>query len=243
MTLKTKIFSHAAAVAGLYAILAIVDTAHADSVVLTESQKDEVKCGPVKKDLVGVRFQDCYQNTTGSYSVTARLSTATFEDNGVSLIDINKDTQFGISIGAFTFSGSLNTANTSKFNQFGLQGTWTEGHEVCAKYNPNGDCTKLKKVTDGTIKISGGFYGAIITLSGKSDNDGNGQKIFTNLCDANGTGKLTEQASISVGDTIITSPIQVSCIVKQTTKYSDGSKGGPYQLTNMTIKAKLAAIY
>lgn len=226
--------------------LITANQAQADSVTLSESQKDVVKCGPVIKDPdTGEKFQECFQNTTGSYSVTAKLSASTFEENGIFLQDLTEETPLGITIGTFDFSGSLSTADEGKHQLTAtkLQGTWTEHHEGCAKYNADSECTKPKQVTDGTVKISATLKGATITLTGKSDNEGNGRQIYGNLCASNGSGysKTTdEDASISIGETSISGPITITCNVKTITKDPDGLKGGPFELTNMTIKAKLA---
>jgi hypothetical protein len=230
-------------VTALFAILSLTSTAQADSVALTESQKDVVKCGPVTRDPdTGEKSQVCDQVTSGSYAVTAKLSATTFEDNGVYLADITPDTQFGISIGTFTFSGSLSTANKNKLTQTGLQGSWIDQHEGCSKYDADDVCIKPKQVTDGTVKISASLKGATIILSGKSDNDSNGQKIYASLCESNGTGTTTESASVTIGSITIPWPINITCKVKPSTKDPDGLKGGPFELTNMTIKAKLSPV-
>lgn len=218
--------------------LSVGAVSHADTVTLAESQKDEVKCGPVIKDPdTGESYQDCYQNTTGAYSATIKLSEATFANNQSLFTDIDADTSFGLTIGEFSFQDTLSAANIKKLTKNTAEGTWKQSHEVCL----DEDCEKSKQVVDGTVKfIRTKNKGAIITLSGKSDNDLNGQKIFSSLCSENGTGVTYEDAVFTIGGTDINASLQITCTVRSSTADEDGNKGGPYDLTNMTIKAKLA---
>ncbi|MEQ1619847.1 MAG: hypothetical protein ABL919_00480 [Methylococcales bacterium] len=220
--------------------LLTVNYAQADTLTLTESQKDGIKCIKSKDPDTRETYYECYQNPTGSYSATAKLSAETFEDKGISLDSLDENTELGIEIGLFAFSGSISTAdpNKGKRTPTSLQGTWSERHEDCLKYNADDECTKPKFTTDGTVKITANAKGATISIAGKWDSDGNGQQVFTSACEANGTGSTTEDASIIIGDKTISWPIDISCTVKPSIK-SD-KNGDSYDLTNMSIKAKLA---
>ncbi len=214
--LLTHLPSYAALLLGVS--LSMFNYAQADTLTLKESQKDGIKC-TVEKDPDGIKSTVCYQNPKGSYSATAKLSAATFAENGISLDQLDENTELGIEIGLFAFSGSISTAkkNTGKVTATSLKGTWTE---------------------DGTVKITANSNGATISISGKWDSEGNGQQIYTSACEANGTGPTTEEASITIGDKIITWPIDITCTVKTSSKKA--KDGDSYELTNMNIKAKLA---
>jgi hypothetical protein len=226
----------------LAAALITAHTAQADTLTLSESQKDEVKCGPVIKDPdTGERTQDCHQNTTGSYSVTLKLSEATFINNELLFADINIDSLLNIIMGEFSFSDYFSGADINKLNATVVEGKWLQSHEVCTQYNVDDECVTNKTATDGIVKISRvKNKGATITLSGKSDGGDNGQKLYASLCEQNGSGIVPEDAIIRLNDTSISVPIQITCKVKTTGADPNGIKGGPYDLTNMTIKAKLA---
>ncbi|MCX7099335.1 MAG: hypothetical protein NTV43_15675 [Methylococcales bacterium] len=227
----------------LGACLATFNVAYAaDTVALTETQKDEIKCGPVQKDPdTGETYQECYQNTTGAYSATIKLTESTFTNNESLFTDIDADSLIGITIGEFSFADALSAASKKKLTASTVEGTWLQTHEVCTKYDADEECVKTKLVTDTTFKISRvKNKGATITVTGKSDNDGNGQKMYTSLCLDNGPGTTTDNAVLSVAGVDINVGLQISCTLKETVADEDGAKGGPYDLTNMTIKAKLA---
>jgi hypothetical protein len=222
--------------------LALNNTANAaDSVALTESQKDEVKCGPITKDPdTGDKYQDCFQNTTSNYSVTIKLAKVTMVSSGLLLTDLTKDSIVTLNIGRFSFTSSIGEAK-SKLSNKAVQATWVYTHDICSKYNVDEECTKIKAITDGTYKLAIAPKSLTFTLSGKYDNDGNGQKVFTENCLGNGGGvsTATEDASLTLDQVNITLPVQYTCKVKQTTKDPDGQKGGPFNLSNITIKGKL----
>jgi len=215
--LLTHLPSYAALLLGVS--LSMFNYAQADTLTLTESQKDAVKCLSSKDPDTHQTVYECYQNPKGSYSATAKLSAATFAENGISLDQLDENTELGIEIGLFAFSGSISTAkkNTGKVTATSLKGTWTE---------------------DGTVRITANSKGATISISGKWDSEGNGQQIYTSACEANGTGPTTEEASITIGDKIITWPVDITCTVKTSSKKA--KDGDSYELTNMNIKAKLA---
>lgn len=220
---------------------AVTIAAHADTVSLSETQKDEVKCVTTKED--GETFKDCWQVTTGSYTATAKLSEDTFDEYDIHLADIDEETPLGITIGAYDFSGTLSTADSSQLSLTKLSGIWTQSHEVCSKYDQQAEeCIKYKPVVHETVKVNATAHGGTtITISGKLDAEGNGLQIYAQTCLANEGETFSEEASISIGDTVISNPLQITCKIKTSTKDPEGTNGGPFELNNMTIKAKKAA--
>lgn len=206
----------------------------ADTVDFSESQKDELKC---------VQANDpdtCYQNTTGSYNVTFKVSEATLANNQLLFSDLNVDSQFSLDLGEFSFADYFSGATTKTINNTTVAGTWKpDQHDVCTKYDSNDECTTYKTVIDTTVKITRSKNkGATITLVGQSDIDNNGQKIFTSYCQDHGSGVLYEDAIIRLNDTEFAVPMQITCTVKNATVDPNGDKGGPYDVVNMTIKGK-----
>jgi hypothetical protein len=215
-------------------LLISASQSHADSVNITESQKDEVKCVTLK-DQAGKKYKSCSQVTTGSYSLTAKLSSYTFWDAGIYASDVTGDTPLGIYLGTFGFDGTLNSANKHKLTSRAIQGTWIKRHAICA--NPNtSTCNKYKQVTDETVYIGVGLSGVTITMTGKFDKE-NGQRVYSSLCEHYGTTLFTDSdATIAVNETFITSPIMVDCKVKKSVKVVGQQS---FNLTNMTVKARL----
>jgi len=237
--LLTHLPSYAALLLGVS--LSMFNYAQADTLTLTESQIDGIKC-TVEKDPDGIKSTVCYQNPKGSYSATAKLSAATFEEKGITIDQITEDTELGITIGVFEFSGTLSSPDITKYKHTNtsMEGTWID--RLCTKYNANDECIKSSYVTYGTVKITASSTkGATISIAGKWDAEGNGQQILTTACEANGAGvsKATEEiATITVGNKTISWPIDVTCNVKTSSKTD--KNGDSYDLTNMNIKAKLA---
>jgi len=211
---------------------------HGDSIKLSESQKDSVKCDKAKS---------CNQLTTGSYSLTLKLSADTLANNDIDIGKLNLFTPFSVNIGGFAFSGTLSSAAADKKAQTPskLPAAWTSSHSVCSKYAQGGDCTKSKSVADDSVKISSDKkQGLTVTIKGKKSSDGNndfGQQIFAGLCQAQVPGKseASETAEISIDDWPIPLPLKVGCNLKQSTKTVAGSSDGPFTLNNIALKAEL----
>jgi len=230
------------------ALLLAESATAADSVVLTEAQSDVVKCGKVYRDPdTGDKMQDCGQVTTGSYSVTIKLSAATMASSGILFTALTPDTQVGVTISSFSYSGQISDDPKSKFTKKAVTASWADTHELCSKYDLDGNCTKTKIITDGTYKLSAAVNSITITLSGKLTNDsdgGHGQQMLINSCQSstNNTGlaktNITEDASITVGEAVITLPLKITCTVKNTTKTA-GLYGDSYYLSNVAVKGKL----
>lgn len=135
-TKPAELFSRAALKALLLgACLVTFNYAQADTLTLTESQKDGIKCTVEKDTGTGINNILCIQNPTGSYSATAKLSAATFVDKGIAFDQLIKETGLAIAIGLFEFSGSISSADThkGKLTPTSLQGTWSERHKDCLK--------------------------------------------------------------------------------------------------------------
>lgn len=214
------------------------EKSHGDAIKLSESQKDTVKCDKAKS---------CNQVTTGSYSLTLKLSADTLENNLIDLGKLNSFTPFTVSIGSYAFSGTFNSATPDKKAQTptALPATWSDSHSVCSKYAQGGGCTKSKTVVDGSVKISSDKkHGLTVTLKGKkSTADGNdfGQQVFASLCQSRAPGQSEglETAEISIDDWPIPLPLKVACNLKQSAKTVVGSADGPFALNNISIKAEL----
>ncbi|MEQ1530704.1 MAG: hypothetical protein ABL925_15415, partial [Methylococcales bacterium] len=208
----------------------------ADTVKITESQKDTLKCDKAK---------NCYQVTTGNYAVTVKLSKATVNSLLGSLLqgsaDEIKKTPIQVTLGVFSFAESLSTAakGQAKITKDSLLGTWRKSHVACSKYNTAGVCKQSKIITDGTVKISlNAKTGGLLTLSGKSAAE-NGQKIYADRCRDGGLGNssLSDNVVVTVGGGAASAAVQVACKVKKTIK---NVKTIPFELISITAAAKLA---
>jgi probable HAF family extracellular repeat protein len=217
------------------------DKSHGDSIKLSESQKDAVKCDKAK---------NCSQLTTGSYSLTLKLSADTLENNHIDISKLSIFTPFTISIGSYSFSGPLTAADLDKKAQTPttLPASWTTSHSVCSKFARDGSCsTKPKSVVDDSVKISSDKkHGLTVSIKGKKsvlDGGDVGQQILAAACQASTPGKsnLTDSAEISIDEWPIPLPLKISCNLKQTTKTVTGSASGPFALNNISIKAELTA--
>lgn len=214
------------------------EKSHGDAIKLSESQKDTVKCDKAKS---------CNQVTTGSYSLTLKLSADTLENNLIDLGKLNGFTPFTVSIGNYAFSGTLNSADPDKKAKTptALPATWSDSHSVCSKYDQGGGCTKSKTVVDGSVTISSDKkHGLTVTLKGKKslvDGEDVGQQLLASACQASTPGKsnLTDSAEISIDEWPIPLPLKISCNLRQSAKTVAGSAGSPFALNNISIKAEL----
>jgi hypothetical protein len=233
--------------------LATNHQALADSLVLKESKHDDVKCGPTtgpttKDPDTGEEYPDCYQDIRGSYDLSIILSKSTLAKYGLQLEDIDNDTPLTLVIGDFAFSGTLSDADTTQADRDGMSAIWTEAHEdgPCAAAIDANSYSQCKRVVDTTIKMAlNNKKGVAINLKGESNTNGNGhnpfgngQTVFSRLCEEEGTGTSTDEAIFSVDGVDILLPLKVGCNVKDTPYDLDGLKGGPYDLINISIKAR-----
>lgn len=214
----------------------------ADSVKLSESQAEKVKCVTTNED--GEKYTECFKLTTGKFSITAKISAATFEEYGITFEDISEETPLAINIGSFEFSDTLSSDEKYKLTSNSLKGTWYRTHDVCKdkKVKVDGEWdyeTVCKDVKHTTTKINASNSGATITVTGNSSGEDYGDKVFTQLCSDEGSGPQEVPASIVVGDIPIESNIAVKCNVK--TKFQTKAEE-EFELVNMGISAKLAPI-
>ncbi len=228
----------------LVGFLTFSSAGQADSVRLSESQAEKVKCVTINED--GEKYTSCSKLTTGKFSITAKISAATFEEYEVYFDDISEETPLAINIGSFDFSDTLSGDEKYMLRPNSLRGTWYRTHEVCkdkrVKVDGEWDYeTVCKDVKHTTTKISASRSGgATITVTGNSSGvDGYGDSVFNELCNSEGTGTQEVSASIAVGDITIPSNIAVKCTVK--TKVQTKAEED-FELVNMTISAKLAPI-
>ncbi len=211
---------------------------YADSLKMTETQTEKLTCVSYSED--GEDYSECSTVTNGKFAITAKISAATFEENEILFADISEDTSFDIEIGNFIFTGTLAGADKRVLKKKSLKGTWHSIDEVC-KYNPDIEDDVCKDVKHTTVNISASPSGAIIKVTGNSnqiDGEGYGNQIFTELCSGSeGNSTETATASISIGEALIESDVDVKCKVTAITKTKDEQD---YELVNMTISAKLA---
>jgi hypothetical protein len=224
------------------AVLFAPITAYADTVTLVESQTEKVKCVTVKDKATNEKHKECVKTSTGKYTVTAKLALKTLMDKGLDVFSlfgagIPLDTPLGMSIGDFEFASTLGDAT----KRSKISGTWNTSHQLCIKTDAaSGDCLKTKKVLDGTVSLGGGLSGVIIKLTGNSDSiAGFGESIFASACAENGTGSHTASASVTIGDFNLSLPVAINCRVNTSTYDPDAIMGGPFNLVNMNINAKL----
>ncbi len=207
-----------------------VNQARADKVTVIEAQKDKVKC---------VKRKDCYQTTSGSYSAVVKLSATTLVPALEALLQKTADdirlSPLQFTMGTFSFSGTLSSVNKgkAKVTKSGINGTWVQTHSECTKYDTSGQvCKKSKIITDGTVKISlNTKKGGTLLLSGQSA-DEHGQKIYSGLCQDNNLSQFTDNATITIGQTVASASLNVGCKITKSTKNSFG-------LVNIAINAQL----
>jgi hypothetical protein len=228
---------------GFILVFSIFSSAvQADSVKLSESQTEKVKCVTTKQD--GKKYTECFKLTTGKFSITAKISPSTFENYGIVLEDITEETPLAINIGSFEFSEILSSDEKHVLKSNSLKGAWYRYHEVCKpkKVKVDGEWEELlicKDVKHTTTKVSASRSGATITVTGNSSGvEGYGDSVFNQLCSSEGTGIQKVPASIVVGDITIESNVAVNCRVN--TKTQTAKTAQEFELVNMVINAKLA---
>lgn len=203
-------------------------------VTVTETQTETLKCSKYEGEPY------CYIETSGSFTVTAKIPNTIFEDEGIYLADITEDTELSIMISDFGLLGkTLKDSNKHKLTAKGVTATWKENGEICKNY----ECTSTKKVNPvTTLTIDGKIRGiTTIKITGKSlttesanGNDGYGLDIFARGCVDGKYFASSGSASMSVGDGYLTSSLAVTCKqkTKKVTKY-----GETYDLVTTTVKA------
>lgn len=208
---------------------ASIPAAYADSVVATESLTDSLKSSTAD----GVTSY--YIETTGKYSVTAKISGDTFNEAGIFLADITEDTTVEISLGDFSFSSTLSAADTHTLTATKIAAKWSDAESVCG----GADGTVCKDVKHTSISVASGSNGVTLKVNGTSKaTDGEilyGSRVFGDICDTVGTGTTTADATLTVDGTPLTTSVKVTCSVKTKTQ----TKGeDTFDLTATKITAK-----
>ena len=224
------------------ALLIFSFSVQADSIKLSESQTEKVKCITTKVD--GEKNTECSKITTGKFLITAKISASTFEEYGIVFSNITEETPLAINIGSYQFSDTLSSDKKHVLKTRSLKGAWYSTHEDCKtkKVKVDGEWVEqevCKDVIHTTTKISASYSGAIITVTGSrsSVGVGYGDLVYSQLCSEEGNGKHTVPASISVDGVVIASEIAVTCNVRTATKTT--SQGEQFELVNIGVNAKL----
>lgn len=213
----------------------------ADSMKLSESQTEKVKCITTKVD--GEKNTECSKITTGKFLITAKISASTFEEYGIVFSNITEETPLAINIGSYQFSDTLSSDEKHVLKTRSLKGAWYSTHEDCKtkKVKVDGEWVEqevCKDVKHTTTKVSASAsFGATITVSGDRSSSGDyGDAVFTQICIEEGSGSHEVLASISIGDITIESNIAVKCNGKTNFQKKNEEV---YELYNMDITAKL----
>ena len=217
-----------------------------DSVTLTETQTDKTKCVTVNDGVIAPRGTTiCFQITTGSYTLIAKISENTFFNNNIFFETVTENTPLTVTVGRFSFTRTLADDPKYKYTPRLVKAIWTpDTREVCIKLDKaNGECTKFKTLTDTTVSINGDPSKSItLTIKGVSNaQEESGQKMFTDLCIETGNKGIAEShASIGVGDSSITATLIVNCkSVKKQTVTPNKKFNGSFDLINLSLSAKL----
>jgi len=203
-------------------------SAYADSVSVTESLNDKLKC---------TKSKICHVEAEGKFNVTARISGATFEDNGVLLQDITENTPLQINVGNFEFVSTLADADNPKLTPTKVSAKWVKTYDECR----NESCDKIKTVKYEQVGVNGGLNGIVLKISGKSkagDVDEYGSRAFADYCDEAGDGSVFfGTASLTVDGTPLPGGLEIRCKVKTktVTKY-----GESFELVSTTVRARLS---
>lgn len=225
--------------AGLFTF-SIIPLASADlikataPVTVTETQTEALKCTSYSGE------PNCYIETTGSFTVTAKIPNTVFEDEGIYLADITEDTSLSINIGNLNLvEKTLKASNKHKLNTKGVTATWIENGEICKNY-ACGAKKVIKPVTTLTIdgKIKGNttikIIGKTLTTQSASGVDGYGYDLFAPACVDGKYLNGTDLTDMSIGNGYLKSTLTVTC--KQKTKIVK-KNGETYGLVTTTIKA------
>lgn len=186
----------------------------ADSVSITESLTDKLLTHKYKEE--GETFTEYAVETTGKFSITAKISGDAFNQAGLQWTDLTVDTPVTVIVGDFNFSGDLSGADKQPaLTAKKLAATWTGKEDVC---DVNGE--KCKSITTQKVSITAATNNNYVTIkvdgsSKRTDGDGYGQRAFADICDTNGNGVVPDaQATISINDVSLMTDLKVTCSVK-----------------------------
>jgi hypothetical protein len=209
-----------------------ISVAYADSVAVTESVSESLKSS--KTDGVTTYSVE----SSGKFSVTAKISGYSFYDVGILLTDITKDSTIAVSIGSYAFSSTLSAADKNKYTLTStkIAGKWSKTHQECGGRASN----ICKDVTDTTVSITGGLAGIVLKIDGKS-NDPDlaspyGSRIFAETCRSAGDGAvLSEDATLTVNGIPLTATLTGKCSVKTRPVVKGGET---FDITTTKLTAK-----
>ncbi|WP_374088675.1 hypothetical protein [Methylomicrobium lacus] len=201
--------------------------AYADTVSMTESLNDKLKC---------TQGGECTVETVGKFNVTAKIDGTTFEENGILLNGLNEDTPIEISVGDYSFTGTLADADSATLTGTKIAAKWLETYDECL----NDSCERSKTVIPAQVSVSGGLNGMVLKIAGKSkvgDFDEYGSRAFADYCDEAGDGAvLNEDATLSVDGTELSGQLEITCKVKTKTVTKNDES---FDLVSTTVRARL----
>jgi len=226
------------------AALALVLTSaavRADSLRLTETRSDKLKCGMDRS--LGERF--CGISTTGKFNLTLSISPATLRSLEVDLASVLAAAAEGglsvsFSVGLYQFNGEVgqDADVDSSLTETSVNATWTDLQEKCLDQG----CAETKTIPASVMKVSGSVdKGLLIRLKGTRLSYGAndyGEVLFTDSCSTTGT--FDETVSLILADSLpIDLPVTVLCQFREREIRRGDFEGE--SLTRERISARLAA--
>lgn len=197
--------------------------------VLEESLTDQVKCQKVSNEKV------CNMETTGSYTVVAKITGDAFTQRGINLAQIDETTPLGITIGEFSFSSTFGAAVTHKLTGRKLRAKWIESDIKCR----NAECTKTRRVRHTKVTMNGGLQGLTVKIEGSSlvnQNNDYGQRALADMCnDAGNHEVLQVPATLTINGIPVGATLRGICKVRVR---SVNRNGEIFQVRRINIKAK-----
>lgn len=172
------------------ACLAIsISHAYAD-IKLSESQVDKVVC----------KSKSCYVESKGSFVLSIKVDSTTFEEYGVYLANITADSKLGIQIENYSFEKKLSEAGKHKLAANKIQATWTEGQDICKEFS----CNSKKYFKYNTVNVDGKLIGTTtIKINGsylltetESGSKTYGVNIFSQICNEDMNGKTFKKDAV-----------------------------------------------
>jgi hypothetical protein len=222
-----------------------ISTAYAaDTFAVTESQTDSLTS--FKED--GSTYYS--QNTSGKFSVAAKIAGTSFDTAGIDLAAITADSTIAISIGSYSFSSTFSAADktpTLPSAKGKIAAIWTEYHDgtTCkTKVADIAECPEFKQVKHNTVSISGTSKTITLKIDGTSNiENAYGSTVFADTCKTAADGVTTTtatenaDATLTIDETPLTVSLQISCKVTSKTK-TPVKDGDSYNLVTATVKAK-----
>ncbi len=203
--------------------------AMASNAVMTESLTDKLKCAKSNGEPI------CSVETTGKFTMTAKISGDDFAAAGIYLDEIDQNTPMEVAVGDFILSTALSDADKYKLTATKISAKWSEYASKCL----NADCSKTKAVRHTMVTINGGLRGVTIKIVGSSlssENNEYGARSLADMCDdAGNDAVLTVPATLTVDGIELATTISGRC---QNDVRSVSKNGEAFQLQRTLIKAK-----